>query len=1023
LTEPINKLIIKKANMRKILIFLVILFCTHPGFTDETKLKVNLTDNALLVIPDENGNPSGLSTWVVHALLTSALLITTLLAATFVLRRKVASRTAQISEQNRQLKEARGDLESRVMERTRELAESEKKYYDLYENAPVMYASVDAKTAKIIQCNDTLLKATGYKRNEVVGLPIFEMYAPGSAEYARKKLFPTFTTIGSIQNEELQLRRKDGSAMDVLLNVSAVRDGEGNILHSRSVWRDISELKRLRQVQLLQSELAANMSEGVYMARCSDMTIVYANPKFEEMFGYDPGEMIGQHLSIINAPTKLTPEETVKVTMSEIEKGGGLWRGEVKNIKKDGTLFWCYISASVFNHHEYGKVVLEVSSDITDRKLLEERLKANQTQLDRIYNTTHELMALIEYDDNRCYRLADFNDAYWYHLQSIQPNVVKEQFKGVELDKIGSLLGLPDSPDLCWKYDNVRTSKQPVTLVEVAPSYTGDHYFETTVSPLFDSDDECTQFLYSSHEITGLKRAEEALRENEEFIRLVTDNVPGLISYVDKDMVYRFANKGYERWFGLKEEDIVGRKVEELLEPKAFNLSLPFIQSALKGEEVTFEGNIKLPDGSTKDFANHFVPHILADNSVAGYFVLVSDITELKRKEIVLRDTEERLRQSQKLESIGQLAGGVAHDFNNLLTTIIGYSEVISLNKGLDDVTKGGIQEIRNSADRATALTQQLLAFSRKQVMHPKQINLNELIQNTRKMLKRLIPENVSFETILGSHIDLIKADQGQIEQVLMNLAVNAVDAMPEGGSLTVETMNVRLEEGDQIYRQMAPGDYVELKVIDSGSGMDEWTLEQVFDPFFTTKEVGRGTGLGLATVYGIVKQSDGFIRVDSKLNHGSTFTVWFPAVVAEDRGIETASTDARKDSVGGDESILIVEDEEQIRKLAKLILNGQGYSIVEASNGTEAISMIEEAGYPPIDCLVTDVIMPEMGGKELSEKLLEKYPKVKTLYISGYERDSISHHGVLEKGTHFLEKPFSPQELISKIREMLDGD
>ena len=308
--------------------------------------------------------------------------------------------------------------------------------------------------------------------------------------------------------------------------------------------------------------------------------------------------------------------------------------------------------------------------------------------------------------------------------------------------------------------------------------------------------------------------------------------------------------------------------------------------------------------------------------------------------------------------------------------------------------------------------------------MRPQRINLNKLILNTTNMLIRLIPENISFNTMLDSEIQTIKADPGQLEQVIMNLVVNAVDAMSKGGRLSVETKNTHQEMSHQPeHLQITPGHYVELKVSDTGVGMDEETLEQVFDPFFTTKDVGKGTGLGLSTVYGIVKQSSGFIWVDSDLGNGSAFTVWFPAVVAEELETEDSSLQAQKEKVSGDETILFVEDEEKIRTLAKVVLTSYGYSVIEASNGIEALSVIEEGGYPNIDCLVTDVIMPEMGGKELSEKLLKKYPKVKTLYISGYSEDTISHHGVLEYGTHFLEKPFSTQALSEKIREMFDED
>jgi signal transduction histidine kinase/CheY-like chemotaxis protein len=403
--------------------------------------------------------------------------------------------------------------------------------------------------------------------------------------------------------------------------------------------------------------------------------------------------------------------------------------------------------------------------------------------------------------------------------------------------------------------------------------------------------------------------------------------------------------------------------------------------------------------------------------------VLISvhtDITERKRSEESLRKSEEQLRQAQKLESIGRLSGGIAHDFNNLLTTIIGYSDLISMEEDLNDTTKEGIREIKNSAERAAKLTQQLLAFSRKQVLQPQVIELNRLITNLGRMLKRLIGEDINLTTKLDSKLGHIKADPGQVEQVIMNLVVNARDAMPEGGALTIETQGLYLDESyHQQHPEVTPGDYVLLAVSDTGHGMDEETQAQVFEPFFTTKGVGKGTGLGLSTVYGIVKQSGGFIYVYSEPEHGTTFKIYLPQLTGAKKQQENLPE--KRPPMGGTETILLVEDEESLRKMVGKMLEGYGYSVIEATDGMDALEITTKGDRLKIDLLVTDVVMPKMGGKELSAKLFEEYPKLKVLYISGYMDNAIAHHGVLDEGVSLLQKPFSPQSLAEKVREVLD--
>ena len=378
----------------------------------------------------------------------------------------------------------------------------------------------------------------------------------------------------------------------------------------------------------------------------------------------------------------------------------------------------------------------------------------------------------------------------------------------------------------------------------------------------------------------------------------------------------------------------------------------------------------------------------------------------------------EQLRQSQKLESIGRLAGGIAHDFNNLLTAINGYSDLMLRRLGEGDPLRRNAEEIRKAGERAASLTRQLLAFSRKQVLQPLVLDLNGVVADMDKLLRRLIGEDIDLVTSLEPKLGRVKADPGQIEQVVMNLAVNARDAMPRGGHLTIETRNVYLDKAyAHTHVSVQPGRYVMIAVSDTGVGMDAKIREHIFEPFFTTKEAGKGTGLGLSMIYGIVKQSGGNIWVYSEPGHGTTFKIYLPQVKEE---ASTESSVAASDVLRGTETILIVEDEDRLRELIREILEMEGYTVFAASNGHEALSICEQQE-GTIDLLITDVVMPEMSGRELAESLEHKRSEVKVLFMSGYTDDAVVRHGVLKASSFFLQKPFTPDALARKVREMLN--
>ncbi len=407
---------------------------------------------------------------------------------------------------------------------------------------------------------------------------------------------------------------------------------------------------------------------------------------------------------------------------------------------------------------------------------------------------------------------------------------------------------------------------------------------------------------------------------------------------------------------------------------------------------------------------------------ISGKAVISSDEAEVM--EAIAEDVterralEEQFRQAQKMEAVGRLAGGVAHDFNNLLMVISGYAEVILEGMDAGHPLHVKARAIQQASDRATTLTRQLLAFSRKQLLELKVVDVNAIIEDMERLLRPLIGENIELATALAADAGHTRADAGQLEQVLMNLVVNAKDAMPKGGRITIKTQNVTLDDshrGDKTFMRL--GEYVMISVVDNGHGMDKETQSRIFEPFFTTKEKGKGTGLGLSTVYGIVKQSGGYLMVQSEPGCGSTFIIYLPRV--QDAAESRHAAPAGQPAAGGSETVLLVEDEESVRQLVRETLEGKGYRVLEAENGEEGLAVASEHE-EQIDLVITDVVMPELGGRELAQQLIKDRPRIKVLYLSGYTEDAIVNEGTIESGKAFLQKPFTLQSLARKVREVL---
>jgi PAS domain S-box-containing protein len=529
--------------------------------------------------------------------------------------------------------------------------------------------------------------------------------------------------------------------------------------------------------------------------------------------------------------------------------------------------------------------------------------------------------------------------------------------------------------------------------------------------------DEPQYLLGVVEDITAHVRAEEALRQSEERFRQVVERAPEGIIVITGNLEIRYANPAAVRMFGAESAGrLLGMSLLDHVHPEERETSRERCLTAVCGTPIGREDRRLLRVGGAEFPAEVHAGPIVYDGEPAA-LTFFRDATELKQAEEERSRLEQRLGQAQKMESVGRLAGGVAHDFNNHLTVINGYCDMLLEALDPADPLAQELGEIRAAGDRAAALTQQLLAFSRKQIVEFKPIVLNQVVEEFGRLVRRLIGDDIEVVTELDPALGVVMADRGQMHQVLMNLAVNARDAMPGGGRITVRTENEGFDEIDPPLQDRKPGPYILLTVRDSGGGMPPEILQKIFEPFFTTKPMGVGTGLGLSTVYGIVEQSGGVIRVASEVGKGTTFRIYLPRVADDVQ--EAPARAAAPLPATGHETVLVVEDQAEVRKFAMVILAKNGYRLLEASNGSEALALA--AGFAgPIDLLVTDVVMPGMTGRELAGRLQASRPALKVLYISGYSSDVIARQGMLDVGVVYLSKPFAPVDLAGKVREIL---
>ena len=608
-------------------------------------------------------------------------------------------------------------------------------------------------------------------------------------------------------------------------------------------------------------------------------------------------------------------------------------------------------------------------------------------------------------------RLVDKRDDFLKQLEDFSPDIILSdysmpQFNGMEA------LSLSRELDPTLPFVMVTGSINEETAVNCMKAGATDYVLKERLKRIGSA----VEGALEKTRMRGEKeRAEDQLQEEKEFMEKSLD------AQTDTFFVFERAtgkavrwNKAFREISGYSDEEISSMKVPESYYSKEdLKNAAAAYEKVLRGGKATVEMSLITKDG--RKIPTEYSASTLKDKEGNPRYLIVvgRDVTERKQ-------LEAQLFQSQKMEAIGQLAGGVAHDFNNLLTSIIGNATLVSMKLEKDSPLQEYPEEIMKAGESAASLTRQLLAFSRKQIFQPEVLNLNAVIPNIEKMLRRLIGEDVELKTILQPELGNVETDPGQIEQIIVNLAVNARDAMPTGGKLTIETVNVQMDE--KYVREhitAKPGFYVMMAISDTGTGMDEEIRSKIFEPFFTTKEEGQGTGLGLSTVYGIVKQSDGYIWVYSEPGKGTSFKIYLPRVDKESQDIKKIKTSDK--SLSGTETVLVVEDDRMVRELAIKILQKYGYKVLEAEDGKEAIE-IGKQHEGPIDLMLTDVVMPGMSGRILAAEFESLRPKIKVVYMSGYTDNIVVHHGILDRGMSFIQKPFTHEALAIKVRELLDG-
>ena len=897
-------------------------------------------------------------------------------------------------------------------------------YFDM----PLRGVAITSLKMGWVEVNDRICSIMGYSRDEIVRMTWTEMTHPEDLGADLEQLDRVLSGQIDHYNMEKRFIRKDRVVVWTRLSVGSVRNPDGSVDYLVAVIEDITSSKcaeeALRQEQALYEDLVTALPVGVYRLRVKPHGDWQAEPwssmvksmYFVDMASERYCDILGiSHEESTDAGIVrdlIHPEDKQDFDATNSQAMTGLipfvWEGR---IIRDQKTRWIHFESLPRVLDPETVLWTGIVYDITERKQIEEALQVSEIK----YRKLHESMMDAYVSTDMKGYIKDYNRSYLNML-------------GYAPEEISTLTYKDITPEKWHMMEDAIIEKQVLTN-GYSDIYEKDYRRKDgTIFPvelrttLFrDTNGTPISMWAIVRDTTERKRDEDALRDSEERFRTIFEETHLGIVITAPSFAFEKANPAFCRMTGYSEDELRSMTFADITHPDYLEQDIENVKRVGRGEIPVYQTEKRYISKSGHVLWGNLIVSSIRDEhgTLRHYLSTIIDITERKNVEAEKANLQVQFLQSQKMESVGRLAGGVAHDFNNMLGVILGHTEIAMEQVDPTHPLYSDLRAIRNAAERSSDLTRQLLAFARKQTVSPKVLDLNKTVAGMLTLVRRLIGEDIDLVWTPGAKLWYVKIDPSQIDQILANLCVNSRDAIAGVGKITIETTNIAFDEtycAD--HAGFVSGEYVLLAVSDNGCGMDKEALSHLFEPFFTTKETGKGTGLGLATVYGIVKQNNGFINVYSEPDQGTTFKIYLPRYAGKAEKIRAEGTAGP--AIRGQETILLVEDEPDMLELTTRLLKMQGYTVLAACTPGEAIRLAREhAG--EIHLLITDVVMPEMNGRDLAKNLLSLYPNLKRLFMSGYTANVIAHHGVLDEGVHFIQKPFSRKDLAAKVREALD--
>ncbi len=851
---------------------------------------------------------------------------------------------------------------------------------------------------KIIRCNNAMATILKRPLKDIVGSTCCELIC----NKVKDQENCLFNGMLKTQKRETAILKLNNNWF--MSTIDPIFDKNNNITGAVQTLSDITERKKaeeeLKQNQTFLDSIVENIPNTVFVKDAKELRFKLLNKAGEMLFGYNHENILGK-----NDYDIFPKEQADFFTENDREV---LRTGQLKEIPeelirtKEGERILHTKKIPISDEKGNPLYILGISEDITERKEAEEALRASEERFALAVQGTND--GIWDWDIKN-------NTLYWSpHMKELLGYADDEIY--ASFDTFTSITHPDDREPTQLAIETHFKERVPYHIESRLRTKSGEYrWFYTRGEAVWDEAGNPIRMVGSSTDIAERKLAEEELRK----LSIAVEQSPISIVITDINGDIEYLNSKFTDTTGYSYKELLGKALPVLKSeehPQEFYKKL--WETISSG--VTWKGEIysKKKDG-TLYWVNATISPIKNEKgTITHYILLKEDITEKK-------NLEDQLRLSQRMEAIGRFAGGIAHDFNNMMTAVIGFSDYLLSSRKDDDSLVSILKQIKSSGQRAAELTHQLLAFSSRQVMESQIIDLNLIIGDIEQMMKQLIGEDIALKTAFQKKPVIIKADRSQVEQIIMNLAVNSRDAMPGGGKLCIETATAHLDEDDcKDWIDIRPGLYVMLSVTDTGHGINKETQAHIFEPFYTTKEIGKGTGLGLSTVYGIVKQSGGHIHCYSELGKGTTFKIYFPSIVEPGSKNHGKEEEPCTEALIGSETVLIVEDEDIVRDIASSVLKDSGYRVLEASNSDEALAICRGEQAEKIDLLITDVIMPGMRGPELAREVLAISPETTILFISGYPDNAVESIESIESGKNFLQKPFTPKTLLMKIRQIL---